>query len=129
MRRYCCAPGCDKNAEFVITGNLEAAYENETEMCAGHLVLGLTTPDTFPIENSQWTVVPIPAEQPTLEERVSHACDLLTDYGMSIRLDWSDIDGRTVLMDLGKIADYLRGYRETLSRSDLGLPDTINVEE
>ena len=57
---FCCEWECLKEADFLIIGNLNAGYDNDTYACEGHVGELLGTPDFLVGDNSEWVVSIIP---------------------------------------------------------------------
>jgi len=53
--------------------------------------------------------------------RENHAARVLDEWATAIRGDWGSIDGRTCRDQLGRVSAYLRGERDELTLSDVGV--------
>ncbi len=57
---YCCKWDCEKEADFLIVGNLNNGMDNDTHSCEEHVVEMLGTPDFLTDDNTEWVVSVIP---------------------------------------------------------------------
>ena len=57
---YCCQWECEKEANFLIVGNLNNGMDNDTHACTNHVVELLGTPDFLEGENTEWNVSFVP---------------------------------------------------------------------
>lgn len=60
---FCCQWDCEKEADFLIVGNLNNGMDNDTHSCEEHVGEMLGTPDFLKEDNTEWVVSGIPQEE------------------------------------------------------------------